>query len=194
MWLTVFLMALGIVAVAELGDKSQLMTISLASKYHHRPVFFGIFVGMALVTVLGVGVGTILYHIIPVFYIRILAALIFIVFGIYTLYDFLKSQEEADLDELEDEEHSKVFTTSFFLSVVAEFGDKTQLVIIALTARYRSPVPVLSGSLLALLLVIGGGVIIGTKLSDLVEREKIELVASLLFIVLGVAFLVQPFL
>ena len=183
----VLLSTFAVVFIAELGDKSQLMTISLASRYHYRPVFWGIFLGMGVITVLGVTVGTILYQIIPVFYLKILAALIFLLFGILS---FVK--EEGLIKRKVDKR--KVFSTSFFLAMVTELGDKTQLVVIALTARFQNPYLVFVGAITALGVVIAAGVFLGTKLTHFVERDKIELISSILFIVLGIAFLVEIFI
>lgn len=184
--LIVLLSSFAVVFIAELGDKSQLMTISLASKYHYRPVFWGIFLGMGVITVIGVAVGTVLYQFIPVFYIKIVAALIFLMFGILS---FIK---EEKVSKREVKKH-KVFTTSFFLAMFAELGDKTQLVVIALTARFQNPYLVFIGAITALGLVIAAGVLLGTRLTKFIEKDKIDIIASLLFIVLGVAFLVEIF-
>lgn len=183
-WILPIVFTFGLVALAEIGDKSQLMTVSLASKYHVRPVFWGIFLGMGTITVIGVVVGTVLYSFIPTFYVKILASMIFIIFGVYSLYKE-ETEEEEEIDS------KKIFTTSFVLSLVAEFGDKTQLLVIALTAQYRAPLPVLFGALAGLGLVIGLGVAFGSKLTDLVEKEKIEFIAALLFIIVGVLFLLN---
>ncbi len=185
--LFVLLFTFGIVFLAELGDKSQLMTISLASKYHYHPVFWGIFLGMGVITVIGVGVGTILYQIIPVFYLKVIAALIFLVFGILS---FIKEERI----EKKGVKKKKVFTTSFFLAMIAELGDKTQLVVIALTARFQNPYFVFIGAITALGVVIAAGVFLGTKLTQFVEKDKIDFIVSALFIILGVAFLVELFL
>lgn len=139
---------------------------------------------MGLITVIGVVVGTVLYNFIPPFYVKIIASLIFLIFGIYSLYQ----EESTDEDEVDGK---KVFTTSFFLAILAEFGDKTQLVVIALTAQYQAPLSVLLGSLAGLALVIGIGVKFGSKLTDLIEKDKIDLIASVLFILLGIIFLLN---
>lgn len=184
--LLIILSTFAIVFLAELGDKSQLMTISLASKYHYRPVFWGIFLGMCVITVIGVTVGTILYQVIPVFHLKILAALIFLIFGVLSL---IKEEQETKRKV----KKQKVFTTSFFLAMVAELGDKTQLVVIALTARFQNPYLVFIGAITALALVIGAGVFLGTKLTKFIEKDKIDLIASILFIILGIAFLIEIF-
>ncbi|MGM0404684.1 MAG: TMEM165/GDT1 family protein [Thermoplasmatota archaeon] len=183
-WIILILFTFGIVALAEIGDKTQLMTISLAAKYHVKPVFWGIFLGMSLITIVGVIIGTILYNLVSPFYVNVLASIIFIFFGVFSLY---KEENESE----EELDNKKIFTTSFFLALVAEFGDKTQLVIIALTAQYEAPIFVLIGALAGLGLVISIGVVFGSKLTEIVEKDKIELAAALLFIIIGVASLVN---
>ncbi|MFO7992434.1 MAG: TMEM165/GDT1 family protein [Thermoplasmata archaeon] len=186
-WHVVLALSFILVALAELGDKSQVMTISLASKYHYRPVFWGIFIGMGVVTVIGVAIGSVLYTIFPMFYIKIFAGLVFIAFGVISLY----KEEKYRHEEIH---HRKIFQRSFFLSFIAELGDKTQLAVIALTARYMQPAAVLSGSLIGLALVIAAGVFLGNRIARFVEREKIELIAALAFIILGIIFIIEPFL
>ena len=186
-WFFITALTFGTVALAELGDKTQLMTITLASRYKNRPVFWGMFLGMGVITLLGVIIGTVFYQLIPVFYVKILAASIFILFGIYSLYNQEK-EVDKDIDE------KKVFSTSFFLALIAELGDKTQLVVIALTARYQAPMNVLIGALGGLALVIGVSVFMGNKISEIVEKDKIDLISAGLFIFLGIIFLLEVFL
>lgn len=186
-WFFITALTFGTVALAELGDKTQLMTITLASRYKNRPVFWGMFLGMGVITLLGVIIGTVFYQLIPVYYVKILAASIFILFGIYSLYNQEK-EVDKDIDE------KKVFSTSFFLALIAELGDKTQLVVIALTARYQAPMNVLIGALGGLALVIGVSVFMGNKISEIVEKDKIDLISAGLFIFLGIIFLLEVFL
>lgn len=186
-WFFITALTFGTVALAELGDKTQLMTITLASRYKNRPVFWGMFLGMGVITLLGVIIGTVFYQLIPVYYVKILAASIFILFGIYSLYNQEK-EVDKDIDE------KKVFSTSFFLALIAELGDKTQLVVIALTARYQAPMNVLFGALGGLALVIGVSVFMGNKISEIVEKDKIDLISAGLFIFLGIIFLLEVFL
>ncbi len=183
-WLIIIALAFATVALAEIGDKTQIMTISLATRYRNNPVFWGMFLGMSIITLFGVLVGTVIYQFIPLFYVKLFAALIFIFFGTYSLY--IKEKEvDKDVDE------KKVFSTSFLLALIAEFGDKTQLVVIALTARYRAPFLVLLGALGGLALVIGISVFMGDKIAEIVEKDKIDLISSVLFLIIGIAFLFE---
>lgn len=183
-WYIILLISMGLIAAAELGDKTQLMTISLASKYGNRSVFFGIFLGMGVITVIGVLIGSALYSFFPLTYVKTAAGSIFIVFGVYSFY---KEESESE-EEVED---SSVFKRSFFLSLLAELGDKTQLAVIALSARYGAPVPVLIGALMGLLLVISAGVLLGSTISKIVDREKIDLGAAVMFVIIGIAFIIE---
>lgn len=186
-WLVIIVIAFALMVFAELGDKTQLMTISLASSYKRTPVFWGVFLGMSAVTILGVAVGTILYSFIPVTLVKIIAANIFILFGLYILL----SKENEKKPVLKDRH---VFRNSFALSAVAELGDKTQFAVIGLTARYAAPIPVLVGSLLGLALIIGVGVLFGHMISTYISGEKIKIGTALLFIGIGALFFAEVLL
>jgi putative Ca2+/H+ antiporter (TMEM165/GDT1 family) len=188
-WYVPFAAAFVIIFLAELGDKTQLVTISFASKYPHVPVFWGVFLGMGMVTVLGVLVGTILFEYIPIFYIKILSGAIFIIFGIWTLKEALGKEE--DEEEVKEIEKKKVFSTTFILISIAEFGDKTQFMVIALSAQYGEPVMVFLGAILAFALIVGIGVFVGKKLSEKIKIKYIELGSGILFIVIGVLFIIE---
>jgi Ca2+/H+ antiporter, TMEM165/GDT1 family len=172
---------------AEIGDKTQLMTISLASRYKPWPVFGGVFLGMCLVTIVGVTIGTFLYNFISILFIKIIAATIFILFGIYTFF----SKEKDEKIIIKD---SHVFRNSFLLSSLAEMGDKTQFAVIGITAHYAAPLPVLLGSIAGLALIIGIGVFFGKTISKHIESEKIKIATAVLFIAIGLVFLAEIFI
>ena len=188
-WYIPIVAAFVIIFLAELGDKTQLVTISFASKYPHVPVFWGVFLGISMVTVLGVLVGTILFEYIPIFYIKILSGAIFIIFGIWTLKEAREEEEEEKVKEVKNK---SVFSTTFILISIAEFGDKTQFMVIALSAQYGAPILVFLGAILAFALIVGIGVILGKKLSEKVSAEWIETGSGILFIVIGIIFIIEP--
>ncbi len=186
-WIFVILIAFGIIALAEFGDKTQLITVTLASKYRATPVFWGMFLGMSVITLLGVIVGTALYSLVPLVIVKVIAGALFIFFGVYTFF----SEEEDEVVVIEDRH---IFRNSFVLSAVSEFGDKTQFAVIALTAHYTAPLPVLVGAICALAFVVGIGTLLGEKISQYISREKIELGAAILFVIFGAIFLVEALL
>jgi len=185
LWLLIIAITFSTVFVAEMGDKSQLITISLASKYENKTVFLGIFSGIVVITILAVALGSIVFQFISISYLKIVASIIFISFGIYILF----SQEKAKVEIEEKKEN--VLASSFLFSIFAELGDKTQLVVIALTARYSSPFLVLVGALAGMGATIGIGVLLGSKIGEFLKSEKIDFIAGGLFIIIGVVFLLE---
>ncbi len=181
--------------LAELGDKTQLITISFSSKYSRMPVFLGAFLGISMITLVGVILGTILFEFIPIIHVKILSGLIFLLFGAWTLF---RMEEEEDTETQEGNESKKksVFSTTFIMISLAEFGDKTQFAVIALTAHYAqygSHVAVFVGAVLAFALIIGIGAALGKKLSEKVSSKKIDIGSAILFIIIGIIFIVEAF-
>jgi putative Ca2+/H+ antiporter (TMEM165/GDT1 family) len=194
-WYIPLAVAFVTIFLAELGDKTQLITISFASKYPRMPVFLGVFLAMSVVTIFGVVVGAVLIRFIPIQVVKVLSGLIFIVFGVWTL---LSKEEELEEDEGQirskgssEPRKEKVFSTAFIMTSLAEFGDKTQLAVIALTAQYGAPVAVYIGAVAAFALIVGIGVVLGKKISEKVESKWIELGSGALFIILGIIFIVE---
>ena len=194
-WYIPLAVAFATIFLAELGDKTQLITISFASKYPRMPVFFGVFLAMSMITIIGVVVGAVLVSIIPIQVVKILSGLIFIAFGVWTL---ISKEEELEEDEGQtkpkgnsDPGKEKVFSTAFIMTSLAEFGDKTQLAVIALTAQYGAPIFVYIGAVAAFALIVGIGVVLGKKISEKVESKWIEMGSGALFIVLGIIFIVE---
>jgi len=145
-----------------------------------------------VITLLGVILGTILFEFIPIFFVKILSGSIFVLFGIWTL--FKMNEAEAKPKETNKSEKKSVFSTTFVMISLAEFGDKTQFAVIALTAQYGSPLVVFIGAVLAFALIVGIGVVLGKKISEKVSSKWIDLGSALLFIIIGIIFIVEAFL
>ena len=127
-----FLLSFGVIFVAELGDKSQLMALTFATRYRAVPVLIGITIATALVHLVSVVVGAALGAALPTRPISIVAAVAFVAFGLWTLRG--DRLTEADQQRAAREARSTVLTvgTVFFL---AELGDKTMLATITLATR-----------------------------------------------------------
>ncbi|MCK5290766.1 MAG: TMEM165/GDT1 family protein [Thermoplasmata archaeon] len=182
-----FLLAFGFIILLELGDKTQLITISFASRYSKKMVFLGGWLGMGLVTVIGVVIGILLGAAFDDFWIKIIASVIFIVFGVWTL---VKREEEEVKKDIPDK---KVFSHTFIFLVLAELGDKTQVMVIWLTAHYEAPLSVLFGALLGFAVVVAIGVLIGKEIGKRVDAKWIVLVSGILFIVIGIIVAIEAF-
>ncbi|MFQ5909381.1 MAG: TMEM165/GDT1 family protein [Thermoplasmata archaeon] len=183
-----FFTSLGVVVAAELGDKTQLLTISFTTRYSRKAIFLGAMTGLGLVTVVGVVIGIALYASLPIFWIKILSAGIFIAFGLWTL---LRRKKELEPEEVPE---GKVFFRSLLLIALAEMGDKTQLAVISLTASSGLPLAVLAGALLGFVFVVGVGVMIGQEIGKRVGLRWIVLASGILFIVIGVVLAVEAML
>jgi putative Ca2+/H+ antiporter (TMEM165/GDT1 family) len=168
-----------LVAVSEMGDKTQLLAFSLASRYR-RPwvVMAGILVATILNHALAASVGTwVSEHVPPRVMAGILAAT-FIGFGFWTL-------RPDTLEESKGPSGFGPFLTTTILFFLAEMGDKTQLATVALAARYQSVVLVTIGTTLGMLASDGLAVFLGEKLAQRVSMKGIRMVAAGLFFLFG---------
>lgn len=181
--LTPFLTTFSLIALAEFGDKTQLAVIALSARYDRVKVFTGVILAFALVTGLGVLAGGVIYQFIPQDVIRILAGLLFLVFGVLTLI----SKEECETDEATP--LGNPLLSTFSMIALAEMGDKTQISAITFVAKYDSPYLVFAGAVLALGIISLIGLFLGKKLCEIVPLSKIKMGAGALFILFGILFL-----
>jgi len=168
-----------LVAVSEMGDKTQLLAFSLASRYR-RPwvVMAGILVATVLNHALAAGVGTwVSEHVPPRVMAGVLAAT-FLGFGLWTL-------KPDTLEETSGPSRLGPFLTTVVLFFLAEMADKTQLATVALAARYRSVVLVTVGTTLGMLAADGLAVFLGERLAARLPMRWIRAGAAGLFFLFG---------
>jgi putative Ca2+/H+ antiporter (TMEM165/GDT1 family) len=170
-----------VVALAEMGDKTQLIALSLASRYGHpRSVMAGILIATLFNHALASSAGVWVAGLVSAVTIGWLLGLGFIAFGVWTLVP----------DRVEDSKRRSgwgpLLTTTvvFFL---AEMGDKTQLATVALGARFHSAVAVTAGTTLGMLAADGLAVFAGAKLTSIVPMHRVRWVAAALFFAFGAA-------
>ena len=175
-----------VVAVAEFGDKTQIAVINLSAEHRPRSVFVGSVLAFALVVGVSASIGGAIAPYISAFWIGLAGGISFLIFGVYTL--FSRGDRIVRIKE-----HSKTVTTSFLLIAIAELGDKTQLAIIALSAKYGSSVQVFLGAMLAFALLTALGVVFGKIISRYISARYVKIGASLIFIAFGVFFLFGAF-
>ncbi len=183
MELTPLISTFALIALAELGDKTQLTVIALSAKYDRTKVFSGVVMAFVLVTGLGVLIGEGLLKIIPEDMIKNIAGLMFVAFGIWMLLS------KEDCEEEENPRVMNPFISTFSMIALAEMGDKTQLSAITLSAKYDSPYFVFLGAVLALVLISLIGIFAGKKLCEIVPMSKIKLGAAAMFILFGIMFI-----
>ncbi|MBE0447432.1 MAG: TMEM165/GDT1 family protein [Actinobacteria bacterium] len=130
-----FIASLFLVTVAELGDKTQLLALSFATRYKPAKVITGIFIALLLLQLLAVTAGQVACDLIPMQYLRIIVGLSFIGFGIWMLQ---RDEHDEEGKAHEDAHPLGAIATVVVAFFIAELGDKTQLATISLAAKYHS--------------------------------------------------------
>lgn len=170
-----------VVALAEMGDKTQLIALTLASWYR-RPwiVMAGILIATLLNHALASAVGVLAASVLPVSLLGWILGAGFIAFGVWTLIP----------DRTEEPSRRRAWgplvttTVVFFL---AEMGDKTQLATVALGARFQSMVAVTAGTTLGMLAADSLAVFAGARLARAVPMQRVRWIAAALFFAFGAA-------
>ena len=175
-----------VIFVAELGDKSQLMALTFATRYRAFPVMVGITISTALVHAVSVGVGYLLGAAIPTFWISIAAAVAFVAFGFWTLRG--DALTEADRDKVSTSTRTAVVAAglAFFL---AELGDKTMLATITLATQYPGAGGVTGvwlGSTVGMVVADGLAILVGRALGRHLPEKAIRMGAAVLFVAFGI--------
>lgn len=171
--------ALLFVVVAEMGDKTQLLAMAMAGKYKARQVMLGVLIATIFNHALAVALGSYLSSVIPMDIVKIVAAVAFLVFGLWTLRG-----DKIDDDDEKKAKFNPVVTVAiaFF---IAEMGDKTQLMTIAIAADSKWPVFVLMGTTIGMLIADGIGILGGAWMNKHIPERYIKWGAGLIFIFFG---------
>jgi putative Ca2+/H+ antiporter (TMEM165/GDT1 family)/putative Mn2+ efflux pump MntP len=177
--MTAFVASLLFVTLAEMGDKTQLLAMAFATRFPAPTVLAAVFLATLLNHALAVAAGRLLTTVIPLEVISFVAALSFILFGLWTI--------RGDTLEGEDQKRSAFgpFLTVAIAFFLAEIGDKTQLATISLAVKYENPMAVLFGTTTGMVLADGLGIILGIVLGKRLPDALIRLVSAGVFIGFG---------
>ncbi len=177
------------VLLAELADKTQIITFALVAQTG-KPiqVYSGALVGLFCVTAIGVLVGSLIALFVPLSIIQIAAGIAFIIIGAWTLYKTTRPQEEEKPDLISGR---RIWVRAFALLFLAELGDKTQLVVILVSATSGQLLIVFIAAFFALALVNGVGAVIGDRARHYLGTKAISYVAAIAFILAGILVLVS---
>ena len=182
-----FLLSFGVIFVAELGDKSQLMALAFAARYKAFPILIGITIATAFVHAFSVAVGALLGHAIPTRAITIVAGMAFLGFAAWTLRGDELTEDEAEKAHRGERSAVVAASVAFFL---AELGDKTMLATITL-ATTHGILGVWAGSTAGMVTADALAIVVGKALGARLPERVIRIGASVLFVVFGVALLVN---
>ncbi len=175
--------------LAEMGDKSQIIAMTLACRYRALPVIVGVLSAFLVLNLLAVGLGQALFEWVPQRLVLFLAGGLFLVFAWRSWLD----GAAADDDEPRVAPHGALLT-SFLMIFLAELGDKTQLAMVGLAAGTGEPWSVLIGGTLALWSVSLIGILVGGRLLRLIPPAWLHRAAAGLFLLFGLLALAQAVL
>jgi putative Ca2+/H+ antiporter (TMEM165/GDT1 family) len=179
-----FLVATGIVALAEIGDKTQLLAFLLAARFRRPlPIVLGIFVATLLNHAFAAAVGALVSELLGPSVMRWVLGLSFLAMAIWTMIPDEIDETEAALARL------GVFMTTLIAFFVAEMGDKTQVATVALAARYSEMAMVVAGTTLGMMLANVPAVYFGERIAGKVPLALVHGIAAFIFLGLGIATL-----
>jgi len=185
--LSTFIGTFGLIFLAELGDKTQLTAMALALRYPWKRIFIGIAAAFTILNLAAVLVGKILFLVLPIFWVTLVSALLFLYFG----YSTLKNACAAEDDDGPPPTAADAVRTAFLMIFMAELGDKTQLVTASQAAQHSGSLSgmgtVFVASTLALWLVSLIGIFAGKQLVKYIPVCWIHRTAGFMFLVFGAA-------
>lgn len=179
-----FLISTGIVGLAEIGDKTQLLAFLLAAKFRKPlPIVLAIFVATVANHAFAAAVGAWITSMLGPDVLRWVLGVSFLAMAAWTLIPDKLDEDETTLAKY------GVFLTTLIAFFMAEMGDKTQVATVALAARYHDIVSVVLGTTFGMMLANVPAVYLGDRIANRVPLRLVHGIAALVFAVLGVATL-----
>ena len=175
----------GVVALAEIGDKAQLLAFILAARFKKPlPIVAGILVATIVNHGLAGALGAWITQTVRPDVLRWVLGASFIGMAIWTLIP-----DEIEEEETHIAQRLGVFGATLVTFFLAEMGDKTQIATVAMAAHYADPWLVVAGTTLGMLLADVPAVFAGDKLADRIPMRLVHTIAAAIFAVLGLATL-----
>jgi len=179
------LVSTGVVALAEIGDKTQLLAFLLAARFKKPvPIILGILVATILNHGLAGAIGTWITHAVSPEILRWVLGASFIGMAIWTMIP-----DEIEEDEAQIAKRFGVFGATLITFFLAEMGDKTQIATVAMAAHYADPMLVVAGTTLGMLIADVPAVFVGDKLANKIPMRLVHSIAAAVFAALGIATL-----
>lgn len=179
------LVSTGVVALAEIGDKTQLLAFLLAARFKKPvPIILGILVATILNHGMAGAIGAWITHAVSPEILRWALGASFIGMAIWTMIP-----DEIEEDETKIAKRFGVFGATLITFFLAEMGDKTQVATIAMAAHYADPLLVVVGTTLGMLIADVPAVFVGDKLANKIPMRLVHSIAAAVFAALGIATL-----
>lgn len=179
------LVSTGVVALAEIGDKTQLLAFILAARFKKPvPIILGILVATLVNHGLAGALGAWITEMLKPEVLRWVLGISFLAMAVWTLIpDKIEEEETAIASRL------GVFGATLVTFFLAEMGDKTQIATVAMAAHYAQPLLVVMGTTLGMLIADVPAVFVGDKLAARIPMRLVHSIAAAIFAVLGVLVL-----
>jgi len=179
-----FLISTGVVAFAEIGDKTQLLAFLLAAKFRRpAPIVLGILVATLANHALAAAVGAWIASALGPDTMRWILGVSFLVMAAWTLVPDKLDDDDAKIGRY------GVFLATLVAFFIAEMGDKTQIATVALAARFESVLMVVTGTTLGMMIANVPAVYFGERIAGRIPVRLVHALAAFIFAVLGVATL-----
>jgi putative Ca2+/H+ antiporter (TMEM165/GDT1 family) len=187
MFMESFSVSTGVVALAEIGDKTQLLAFILAARFKRPvPIVLGILVATLVNHGLAGALGAWITSMVSPQVMRWVLGLSFIGMAIWTLIP-----DEIEEEETQVAQKLGVFGATLVTFFLAEMGDKTQLATVALAAHYANPIWVVAGTTLGMLIADVPAVFVGNRFAEKIPMKLVHGIAAAIFAVMGVLTLLQ---
>ncbi len=180
------LVSTGVVALAEIGDKTQLLALILAARFRKPvPIILGILLATIANHSLAGALGAWITATVSPEILRWVLGLSFLAMAAWTMIP-----DEIEEEETRVAQRFGVFGATLITFFLAEMGDKTQIATVALAAHYATPVLVVIGTTAGMLIADVPAVFIGKNLADRIPMKLVHAIAAAIFALLGVATLI----
>lgn len=171
---------------AELGDKTQLLALLLASRFGFSTVFAGISLAIVLLQLMAVLLGSAAALIVKnKIILNSVAALIFLLFA----YKQLSNKDDEDETDRFNGKFSSPILISFVMMFTAELGDKTQIATLTKAATTTAPIMTYTGAVLGMMLSNIIGISFGYFLKNRVKKENLKIAGGIIFLIFGILYL-----
>jgi len=183
-----FLNTAVVVALGEMGDKTQVLALLLAVRYQRSlPILLGIFIATLLTMSVTALVGTTFSSFIPAAVLRWLLVVMFLGIAIWTLIPEDDDDEEEDLPV---KSSVSLIVTAFITFLLAELGDKSQIATLIMAAKYSDFMNVMAGSTIGEMLAISPAVLLGKTTAQWIPVAWIRIAAAAVFAAMGMWILI----
>jgi putative Ca2+/H+ antiporter (TMEM165/GDT1 family) len=175
-----FLVSMMVVGLAEIGDKTQILSLMLAARFQRPvPIILGIFFATIANHAAAGLAGTLFGSLLSGPWMRWILGISFLSVAVWALFP-----DKYD-DDARGVSHTGAFVSTLIAFFLAEIGDKTQIATIGLAARFEQFYPVVIGTTLGMMLANVPAVLVGNKVADRLPVKAIRITAAIVFATLG---------